>query len=261
MLGEFACDAGGRDVPGGCDSRRGSIVARSVVPVAPAFDARYSARWKRYAYYVASGSRGRGGGGGGAALPFAWGRHSWRVNRRLDHGAMAEAASMMSDGERNFEWLCVLQRGEMRKTRRRVSLRVERVHMPTTTIATGGAAGDDEDGQPYFLRRSDGGGDEDDAAIYRIHCTCDFFLYKMMRRIVGVLVAVGGGDASLDALRSCLDEYDDYYRGDSDERMQNDGGTTGAKKEKNKPAVSPKLLNTAPAKGLCLEHIEYDIVI
>jgi len=262
VLREFVCDAGGRDVPGGCDSRRGSIVARSVVPVPPDFDARYSARWKRYAYYVV--------GGGGAALPFAWGRHSWRVNKCLNHDAMIEAAYMMSDGERNFEWLCVLQRGEMRNTRRRVNLRVERVNMPemTTTIATtnGTAVGDDDDdGTPYFLRR--GGDGEDDApAIYRIHCTCDFFLYKMMRRIVGVLVAVGGGDASLEALSSCLDEYDDYYhRGDDseDDRMQqNDGGgTTGAKKEKTKPAVPPKLLNTAPAKGLCLEHIEYDFAI
>jgi tRNA U38,U39,U40 pseudouridine synthase TruA len=236
------------------------------VPVSADFDARYSARWKRYAYYVVAG------GGGGAALPFAWGRYSWRVSKKcLDHDAMVEAACMMSDGERNFEWLCVLQRGEMRNTRRKVNLRVERVNViGMTTIATtdGTAGGDgDDDGTPYFLR---GGGDgEDDApAIYRIHCTCDFFLYKMMRRIVGVLVAVGGGDASLGALRSCLDEYDDYYhRGDDSEDdriMQNDGGgaTAGAKKaEKNKPAVPPKLLNTAPAKGLCLEHIEYDIAI
>ena len=83
-----------------------------------------------------------------------------------------------------------------------------------------------------------------------------------------MLVAVGGGDASLEALRSCLYEYDDYYhRGDDsgdDRIIQNDGdgATAGAKKvEKYRPAVPPKLLNTAPAKGLCLEHIEYDIAI
>jgi hypothetical protein len=55
-------------------------------------------------------------------------------------------------------------------------------------------------------------------------------------------------------------EYDDYYyRGDPDDRTQNGDGTTVSRKEKKKPAVPPRLLITAPTKGLCLEHIEYDI--
>ncbi len=167
----------------------------------------------------------------------------------------------MSNGER-FKWLCMLHWGKMQDTCMRVSVCVERV--PTAmmpTIATDGTTGGEEGGELYFLRRGDGGGGgNDDAPIHRIRCACNFFLYKMVRRIVGMLVAVGGGDTSLDALRSCLGEYNYYYyHSNPNDRMQNnDGTTTGAKEGKKKPAVPPKLLNTAPAKGLCLEHIEHD---
>jgi tRNA U38,U39,U40 pseudouridine synthase TruA len=298
-LREFACDAGVGDDVG--ISRYGSIVVRSVVPVPSDFDARYSSRWKRYVYYVRScyyrrpihattaisgvdggggagvgcGGRGAGGAIANVDLPFAWSRHSWRVNRYLDRDIMIEAASMIGDTEHNFEWLCVLQRGEVRDTRRRVRLSVEKV-TTTTTTTTGG---DENDEEPYFLRRNDGrarrmGYDGPTMDVYKIVCTCDFFLYKMMRRIVGALVAVGGGDASLDMLRLCLDEYDDYYHrrcGHDDKdyvRSMNDGTSAAAsaktkegKGKENKPVVPPKLLHTAPAMGLCLEHIEYDIPI
>ena len=217
-------------------------MARSVVPVPSDFDARYSARWKRYAYYVCSDS------GAGGSLPFAWSRHSWRVSKSLNYDLMVDAAAMISTGERNFEWMCVVQRGEMRDTRRSVTLTVDRVQ-PTalTSTATTTAEDEDDDGQPYFLRRNNG--EDSTAVLYKIHCTCDFFLYKMMRRIVGVLIAVGGGDACLNDLKSCLDGYDNFY------------SQPNARKMMFKPTIPPKLLHTAPAKGLCLEHIKYDIVI
>ena len=88
---EFTCDPGGNgSVSGGCDAQYGSIFARSVVPVPSDFDDRYLARWKRYAYYVCSGS------GGGGSLTNAWSCHSWRVN------VMVDAAVMMSTGKCNF---------------------------------------------------------------------------------------------------------------------------------------------------------------
>ncbi len=142
---------------------------------------------------------------------------------------------------------------------------MERLLIPTTpTIVMDGTTGGEEGGKPYCMQRGDGGGDgDDDAAIYRIHCTCHFFLYKMVRRIVGVLVAMGGGGASLDALRLCLGKYNNYYyHGNPNNQTQNNNGTTsGATKGEKKPAFPPKLLNTALAKGLCLENIEYDIAI
>ena len=38
---------------------------------------------------------------------------------------------------------------------------------------------EDKDGQPYFLQHNNG---EVSTLAYKIHYTCDFFLYKMMRR-------------------------------------------------------------------------------
>ena len=70
VLREFACNPSGNSIVSGrCDARYGSIIARSVVPVLSDFDARYSARRKRYAYYVCSGS------GGGGLLPISWSCH------------------------------------------------------------------------------------------------------------------------------------------------------------------------------------------
>ena len=260
VLREFACDAttanndasGNKNtnnsIPGGFDSRYGSITARSVIPVPLDFNPRYSAKWKRYVYYVCSGS--------GGSLPFAWSRNSLQVNKVLNYNAMINAASMISNGEHNFEWLCVVQRGELRDTRRTVNLSIERIQyqpMINSNITYNSIHDDNgqqQQQQPYFLRCSGGSSNNDDNTIYKISCTCDFFLYKMMRRIVGVLIAVGGSDATLDDLRSCLDEFDNYYH-----------CTPLNEKQISKPKVSSKLLNTAPAKGLCLDHIEYDIEI
>ena len=100
VLCELTCNPGGNGiVSGGCDARYRSIVAQSVVPVPSDFDARYSAHWKHYAYYVCSGS------GGGGFLTFAWSFHLWLVNMMID------VAVMMSTGKRNFEWMCVVHRG------------------------------------------------------------------------------------------------------------------------------------------------------
>jgi tRNA U38,U39,U40 pseudouridine synthase TruA len=260
VLREFACDAttGNNDasgnntiksnIPGGFETRYGSITARSVIPVPLDFNPRYSAKWKRYVYYVCSGS--------GGSLPFAWSRHSWQVNKVLNYNAMINAAAIISNCEHNFEWLCVVQRGELRDTRRTVNLSVERIEyqpMINSNITNNSIHDDDgqQQQQPYFLRRFGDSSNNDVNAIYKISCTCDFFLYKMMRRIVGVLIAVGGSDATLDDLRSCLDEFDNCYH----TTQPHDAKT------RSKPKVPSKLLNTAPAKGLCLDHIEYDIEI
>ena len=255
VLREFACDAGDtNNIPGGFDSRYGSINAQSVIPVPLDFNPRYSAKWKRYVYYVYSAGA---EGGLGGSLPFAWSRHSWQVNKVLNYDAMINAAAMISNGEHNFEWLCVVQRGELRDTRRAVKLSVERIqYQPmknsnnALTLSCVHDDGQQQHQQPYFLRCFGDSSNNDVNAIYKISCTCDFFLYKMMRRIVGVLISVGGGDATLDDLRSCLDEFDNYCQ-----------CTQLNKNQINKPKVPSKLLNTAPAKGLCLDHIEYDIEI
>merc|ERR1712194_6525 len=91
------------------------------------------------------------------------------------------------------------------------------------------------DNTPFFLQRNE------TAVIYKVSCTCDFFLYNMMRRIVGVLLAVGKHDADLKELKRCIDAND-----------------SAEGSHLSKTQIPSKMLETAPAKGLCLDHIEYD---
>ena len=159
-------------------------------------------------------------------------RHSWQVNKVLNYDAMINAAAMISNGEHNFDWLCVVQRGELRGMRRTVKLSVERIQLQYQPMTN--------HQQPYFLRCFGDSSNDDANAIYKISCTCDFFSYKMMRRIVGVLIAVGGSDATLDDLRLCLDDSDtdNYYCAQPNEVQTI-----------SKPTVPSKLLYAAPAKG------------
>ena len=212
VLKEFACNTG---IAGPCQ-RFGSIGAKAVVPVPADFDARYSSVWKRYVYYICSG--------GDVESPFVWTRYSWKMKESLDMEAMVDAAELLSGKQHNFEWLSVIQAGEMRDPHRTVQLTVERV-----PIIWG------DGNSPYFLQKSE------TAVVYKITGTCDFFLYRMMRRIVGLLVAIGKHQVDLSALKTCLENYDDHRQ--------------------PKMKIPMQLLQTAPAKGLCLEHIEYNIPI
>ena len=211
-LREFTCDNG--DYPNS-KTRYGSITVKSVVSVDPGFDARFSAKWKRYVYYVIQSE--------GDPTCFVWARYAWHVRRPLDFSKMIDATNLLG-GEHNFEWLSVTEAGELRDPRRNLGLTIEEVPIQT-------AGGD----APYFVQ-------QDNARLYRIIGTCDFFLYRMMRLIVGLVVHVGSGRVSTDAVRQCLEMHDSY---DGAEGLQ-------------KPKIPSNMLCTAPAKGLCLDHIEYD---
>ena len=216
-------------------SRYGSISALAVKPVPLDFDARYSCLWKRYIYYVCATSTGNEVNGytddDQTPSPFVWNRYAWIIRQSLDLDRMTKAAELLSI-EHNVEWMVVMQEGELRDTLRKVKLCVEQVN------PSFGRDGD----APYFLQQNG------NTTVYKISVESDFFLYKMVRRIVGILVAIGKNDATLDELRVCLEEHDKRYDVDS---------TTNQKKIK----VPTKLLLSAPAKGLCLDHIEYEIPI
>ncbi len=216
VLKEFACNTG---CPGNPQMRYGSIASKSVtaIPKTVDFDARYSALWKRYVYYICSGSF-------YDQSPFVWSRYAWQVRETLDICAMKEAARILSDKQHNFSWMSVTQAGELRDPHRDVKLTVEEVPLQI----------ENDDMTPYFLRAQK-------TKIYKISGTCDFFLYKMMRRIVGILAAVGKGKSDVATLAKYIDAFD------QDEHCN----------EK----IPHSLLETSPAKGLCLDHIEYSIPI
>jgi hypothetical protein len=74
----------------------------------------------------------------------------------------------------------------MQDTRQTENLTVDRLQHTTLRLNTPMNAEEededeykDKDGQPYFLQHNNG---EVSMSAYKIHCTCDFFLYKMTRQ-------------------------------------------------------------------------------
>lgn len=183
-----------------CDGGLGSITARSVIPVPIDFDPRFSSVWKRYVYLITWGTK----------SPFL-NRFAWHVEQPLDVGKMTGAAALLT-GTHNFEWMSLYQEGELRDPVRTLSIEVQII-----------------DAGPFGQETS----------MMKVLATCDFFLYRMMRRIVGILISIGSGRANELQLAHCLTAHD--------------AGTSCS--------IPSPLLNTAPAKGLCLDHIEYEILI
>lgn len=214
-LRDFSCDNGDYT---NSKSRYGSISVTSVVSVDPGFDARFSAKWKRYIYYVVESE--------GDPTCFVWARYAWHVRRPLNLAKMIDAAKVLS-GEHNFKWLSVTESGELRDPRRNLRLTVEEVPLQT--------AGSDV---PYFMRQHN-------ARLFRIIGECDFFLYRMMRLIVGLVVHVGSDRVSIKTVQQCLEMNDSCEEAEGLQR----------------PKIPSNMLFTAPAKGLCLDHIEYDTKI
>lgn len=215
-LKEFACKGGA-----------GSISALSAAPVPSDFDARFSCLWKRYVYYISSSMQ-------GVRSPFL-NRFAWQIDRELDFEKMTIGATVLS-GKHNFQWMSVSQEGEMRDPVRALVLTVE-------TVSIGG---------PF---QYSSGADERQTLI-KICGVCDFFLYRMMRRAVGILAGVGTGRVKLDQLEECIRRHDIA----AGLEVTVEGSFSGSATSTD--SILPgDLLQTAPAKGLCLEHIEYDIPI
>eukprot|EP00934_Nitzschia_sp_Nitz4_P002822 Nitzschia sp. Nitz4//scaffold89_size161592//14355//15335//NITZ4_002361-RA/size161592-processed-gene-0.34-mRNA-1//-1//CDS//3329559565//2812//frame0 len=193
-----------------CDGGSGSITALRVLPVAGDFDARFSCLWKRYVYYIACGTRDRS--------PFLQ-RFVWQMDHVLNVSNMELAAALLR-GEHNFAWTSVQQEGELRDPCRRLDLHVQT--LPPETFGVWGKG----------------------STILRISGTCDFFLYRMMRRLVGILVAIGREQVSLTALEDCIVRMD-----------------TQSASDESKGGIPRDLCQTAPPVGLSLDHIEYPIEI
>lgn len=211
-LKQFAC---------GPSHTPGSITARRCVPVPPTFDARFSCIWKRYVYTISCCK---------VRSPFL-SRYAWEMDTLLDHSAMVQAASLLS-GTHNFSWLSVIEPGDEMDPIRTVNLVVDCLednrHTSTNTTAFWNAAASSDTLSPI---------------LFRISATTDFFLYKMTRRIVGALVAIGSGKVKISDLEDCIIRHDNHDAG------------------RESSSIPHGLLQTAPACGLCLDHVEYNITI
>lgn len=193
-----------------CDGGVGSISAVSAMQVAWDFDPRFSSLWKRYVYFISCGSKLRS--------PFV-GRYAWQMDCHLDVDKMQAAAELLS-GRHNFSWLSVTQEGEQREPIRELSLTIERLETGECVSSFDGTN-----------------------TMIKISGTCDFFLYKMMRRLVGALVAIGSERVEVKELKACIEAFD---------------GTSFVNDQTPSISIPPALKETAPAHGLCLDHIEYE---
>lgn len=191
-----------------CDGGTGSITALSVKPVSATFDPKFSSIWKRYVYFIACGSE--------TQSPFG-ARYTWQMDCSLDLNRMEKAATLLS-GRHNFLWLSIEEAGEQRSPILDLALKVEQV-----------------DAGPFcFLG--------DAGKLIKISGTSEYFLYRMMRRIVGVLVGVGTGRADIDLLNDFVQRFDN-----------------GVFSPKDASQMPLALKQTAPAQGLCLDYIKYGI--
>mmetsp|Transcript_12547 Transcript_12547/g.18432 ORF Transcript_12547/g.18432 Transcript_12547/m.18432 type:complete len:322 (-) Transcript_12547:194-1159(-) len=187
--------------------RDGSIVARKCQSVPRTFDARFSCRWKRYIYTIACSSS------SSSKSPMLK-RYTWQMAKTvLDFHKMQTTASLLN-GRHNFSWLSKVLPGDALDPFRTLELAIEK----KTPVL-------------LFFPSSD------NMDVYQISAVCDFFLYRMVRRIVGLLVAVGKGQVEPSLVASCLEEHDEGGR-----------------------VVPRELVYTAPPNGLTLDHIQYDSI-
>lgn len=142
------------------------IVVRGVVEVPVEFDARFSARWRRYRYRVLDDE---------VPDPFL-ATTSWWVGGALDVEAM-NAAAVALVGEHDFSSFCRRPRPPAE-----VSL-VRRVHVAHWSRASGAPA---------------------TAAPLTFEIAASAFCHQMVRSIVGALVAVGRGRRPVESVGALL---------------------------------------------------------
>mmetsp|Transcript_16190 Transcript_16190/g.21280 ORF Transcript_16190/g.21280 Transcript_16190/m.21280 type:complete len:309 (+) Transcript_16190:64-990(+) len=173
-----------------------AIMASAVCSVPSDFDARFSCKQKQYVYTIACGY----------VSPFS-ARYVWQVPEPLDLEQIKQAARLLQ-GKRDFGWLAVSLPGESRNTVRDLQIDVEyKNHCDSARVP-----------------------------IIKVICKCDFFLYKMVRRTVGLLVNIGRQKVTIEELKQVLK----------------------LSETKQEQSIPSHMLHTAPPFGLCLEKVTYD---
>ena len=197
-----------------CNGRPGTVCATRVTPVPKSFDAKFSVRFKVYEYTLLLSK---------LSSPFLR-RFAWQIDKPLIIPRMRKAVDLFS-GMHDFGWLAVMEPGENRSARLEVSLELLL-----------------EDPGPWVLGKTA----SEAVTVVKIRAKASYFLYKLVRRLVGNIVAVGLGEIELDYLEEYLKKMD--KQGD----QQNGANSRAAKTPR-------KLLKTAPAAGLVLQQVCYDL--
>jgi tRNA pseudouridine38-40 synthase len=150
----------------------GSIVVREASIAEPTFDARFSARSRRYRYTVLN-----------RAVPDPFlGARSWWVEHSLDLRAMELACDPLF-GEHDFSSFC---------------------RRPKDRVIGGDETPDDEDGPALVRRVLDARWTRHDEGVLRFEIEASSFCHQMVRSIVGTLVEMGSGRKKPGAMASIL---------------------------------------------------------
>lgn len=207
------------------------VRVHQIAPAPSTFDARFSATRKCYCYNVSFNQ---------FVSPFLSG-FTWDLNENnrktfnLDLGLVEKAVEILS-GKHNFCWLVVIQENEQREFIRDLKIEVKLVEQMSSPDS-------------FFCPTVERLG-----KLLQIRFYSDFFLYKMVRRLSGLLVNVGLSKIPLDLVQKIIQTFDSAENITDITKI---GTILAQVVEKFEKAKLSDVLFTAPAKGLFLESVEY----
>lgn len=165
------------------------IVAKFAREVPEDFDARRSAKSKRYRYVILN-----------RKTPSALDRHRcWHIRRKLDVDRMAQGAKMLV-GEHDFSSFRASGCGAKHPVRKVLSVSFFRGESPRAACPQIVSFSSPQGGKEEDLLRSD------DYILFEIEAHA--FLKQMVRNIVGTLVDLGSGKIGVDEFRAILEARD-----------------------------------------------------
>lgn len=196
-----------------------TIVICSIEQVSNDFDARYSCKKKLYKYQFSLDQASP------FSAPYVWSLpETYRAKAEeleLNFHALKEGVKLLC-GKHNFQWLVITQKNEQRNYTRTLEITLVRENKRLTF---------------YF--------------------SCDFFLYRMVRRLVGVLINILIGKMNVNLLLGLIKHFDNF---DPDVKLTERQIPIEIEKIRTQHSNVKHLsdiLNTAPAKGLFLEQVFY----
>lgn len=250
-----------------------NVIFGDISVVGDTFDARFSAIRKVYTYTVFfdqtqehENSRNLSSSTPfhpGVVSPF-FSRYCWSLpeKEKIDLKKVEHVVSLLK-GVHNFQWLVVVQDNEQRNFFRDLSVSVSPltlsdsarlVTLQTQLTEPSSTAKSHSTGIPGF---------------YQFTFTCDYFLYKMIRRLVGLILNVGLGKVETELVSTILAHFD--AKTEADAKAASGKNITDELKrvvshycqekvaggEESFTLPMSALLSTAPAKALFLQQVIY----
>eukprot|EP00924_Labyrinthula_sp_SR-Ha-C_P011380 snap_masked-scaffold_36-processed-gene-2.46-mRNA-1 protein AED:1.00 eAED:1.00 QI:0/0/0/0/1/1/2/0/331 len=206
----------------------------SIEQVNQYFDAKFSALSKTYQYKMLFGS---------ASVyfsPFCWEISNLQLKKASVIKKLENFSNFLS-GIHNFSWLCQNPESECREFVREVSIEVQDIDLSTSLHL-----------RELILSK----GTSENSFLIHINVSCDFFLYKMVRRIVGLLYSLLTEKVDLETVQNIMKEFDKNPQ-DKQIKQRLQYYINKYSHTDNTSLYLSYLLHTAPSKGLHLKNVQY----